>query len=405
MTAADTRPTVQHDAAVPDHSAFPALDGLRAVAVLAVIGTHAAFWTGRYAHGTLGGLLSRLDSGVAVFFVLSGFLLVRPWLRQASGGPRVSVRTYVWRRGLRILPLYWLTVAIALVAAPENRGAGAGDWLRHLALLQIYRVGWLRQGLTQTWSLCSEVAFYLVLPLIGAVAVRLCRRRGWRSGPLLAGCAALVAVNIAWLVVADRLGWAQRLTAALWLPTFLSWFAAGMALAVVVCDVELDPRRWPRLRAAASAPGACWTVALALLVFVATPLGGPRGLGESDAATAITRNLAYAALAALLALPCVLGRASPTVAVLANRPMRYLGRISYSMFLLHLLVLEAVMSALGNRVFNGSAAQVFLLTTAGTIAVSAVAYRLVERPAMRLRRLVRPTGVRRGRRSPSTPPR
>ncbi len=394
MSAVDAAVARPSGEAVPDHSRFPALDGLRAVAVLAVIGTHSGFWTGRYERGVGGGLLARLDCGVAVFFVLSGLLLVRPWLQQGDGGRQVSLRTYFWRRALRILPIYWITVAIALLFVPDNRNAGTGDWLRHAALLQIYRTGWLRQGLTQTWSLCTEAAFYVVLPLLGIAAVRWNRRRGWHALPLLAGCGALVALTVAWLAVANNVSWARDEPFEFWLPSFLSWFATGMALAVVVHDVERDPGRWPRLRAAASAPGACWTVALALLVLVSTPIGGPRGLGQTDAGTAIARNLVYAAMAALVTLPCVLGRSRLNAAVLANRPMRYLGRISYSMFLLHLLVLEAVMHVLGNRTFTGSAGQVFLFTTGGTIAVAALAYRVVEQPAMRLRRLVRPRGRR-----------
>lgn len=394
MTAVEADAARTAGDAVPDHSRFPALDGLRAVAVLAVIGTHSGFWTGRYDRGIGGGLLARLDSGVAVFFVLSGLLLVRPWLQQATGARPVSLRVYFWRRALRILPIYWITVAIALLFVPDNRNAGPGDWLRHAALLQIYRTGWLRQGLTQTWSLCTEAAFYVVLPLLGIVAVRWNRRRGWHAAPLLAAFAGLVAVTVAWLAVANDASWAQGRPFEYWLPSYLSWFATGMGLAVVVHDVDLHPGRWARLRAAASAPGACWTVALALLVLVSTPIGGPRGLGQSDAGTAIARNLVYAAMAALVALPCVLGRSRLNEAVLANRPMRYLGRISYGMFLLHLLVLEAVMHVLGNRTFTGSAGQVFLFTTGGTIAVAALAYRVVEQPAMRLRRLVRPGGHR-----------
>jgi len=57
-------------AARPDHSAFPALDGIRALAVAAIVGTHAAYWTYRYGRGPGSGMLTRLDSGVAVFFVL-----------------------------------------------------------------------------------------------------------------------------------------------------------------------------------------------------------------------------------------------------------------------------------------------------------------------------------------------
>src|SRR5512133_1784909 len=69
-----------------DHSAFPALDGLRAVAVAAVVLTHAAYWTGRTERGLGAAVLARMDVGVAVFFVISGFLLVRPSVGSQPGG-------------------------------------------------------------------------------------------------------------------------------------------------------------------------------------------------------------------------------------------------------------------------------------------------------------------------------
>ena len=70
---------------------FPLLDTMRAVGALCVLTTHAAFWAGDYTrHGTWGTVLARLDVGVAIFFVLSGFLLSRPWLpaRRPTGRPR-----------------------------------------------------------------------------------------------------------------------------------------------------------------------------------------------------------------------------------------------------------------------------------------------------------------------------
>ena len=86
MTETQQRPAPVPSAAAdrPDHSEFPALDGLRALAVTAVVGTHCAYWTYRYGRGVGQGLLARLDSGVAIFFVLSGFLLSRAWLIAAA---------------------------------------------------------------------------------------------------------------------------------------------------------------------------------------------------------------------------------------------------------------------------------------------------------------------------------
>ncbi|WP_161475904.1 acyltransferase family protein, partial [Mycobacterium tuberculosis] len=59
------------------------LTGIRAVAALLVVGTHAAYTTGKYTHGYWGLMSSRMEIGVPIFFVLSGFLLFRPWVKSA----------------------------------------------------------------------------------------------------------------------------------------------------------------------------------------------------------------------------------------------------------------------------------------------------------------------------------
>ncbi|COU99576.1 acyltransferase [Mycobacterium tuberculosis] len=69
------------------------LTGIRAVAALLVVGTHAAYTTGKYTHGYWGLMSSRMEIGVPIFFVLSGFLLFRPWVKSAAtGGPRPPPR-------------------------------------------------------------------------------------------------------------------------------------------------------------------------------------------------------------------------------------------------------------------------------------------------------------------------
>ena len=90
---------------------FPALDVLRLVGALAVLTTHVAFQTGEYfPNGVVGTLLARMDIGVAIFFVLSGFLLSRPWWASAaSGTPAPMVGRYALKRLLRIWPVYLVT--------------------------------------------------------------------------------------------------------------------------------------------------------------------------------------------------------------------------------------------------------------------------------------------------------
>ena len=154
----------------PGHTTYPGLDGLRALAVLAVVTTHCAYWTGRYERGWGTNALARLDFGVAIFFVLSGFLLVRPWLTAArTGGTPLDA-------GVRPAPGrahhagVLIAVALRPGAPPPERPGDRADWVRHLTLVQIYQYGWMREGLTQTWSLATEVAFYVLLPVVGLLS-------------------------------------------------------------------------------------------------------------------------------------------------------------------------------------------------------------------------------------------
>ena len=126
---------------------FPVLDTLRAVGALAVLTTHVAFQSGAYVrHGVWGALLSRLDVGVAIFFVLSGFLLSRPYLARAPDRRRT--------RG-RALLLQALAAHLPGVRRDGVAGAGAGpreprprwaDWVRTLTLTNIYTSRGCRRG-------------------------------------------------------------------------------------------------------------------------------------------------------------------------------------------------------------------------------------------------------------------
>jgi peptidoglycan/LPS O-acetylase OafA/YrhL len=284
---------------------YPGLNGLRLIAATMVVLTHAAFFTGRYHEDGPGRLFARLDSGVALFFVLSGFLLSLPMLRAvAAGHPRPRTAAYLWRRALRVLPVYWLTVAAALVLFPGKDGAGAADWVRHLLLGQIYGWAWLREGLTHTWSLCTEVSFYAVLPLLVAGLALLSGDR-WRPRRVLAGLGVLMALGLVWLAWAES---DDRISAPvnLWLPSFLPWFGAGMAMAVLV----VTGRSWRPVRLAhdlGSSPGTCWAITGALFWIACTPVAGAIGLTGDAAGPAVIRNLLYTGAATMAVWPLVFG--------------------------------------------------------------------------------------------------
>jgi peptidoglycan/LPS O-acetylase OafA/YrhL len=373
---------------------FPSLDGMRAVAVLAVVVTHVAFQTGRYERGFAGSALARLDVGVAIFFVISGFLLVQPWFRVAAvGGPIPSLRVYVVRRVARIMPAYVAAVVLALLTVPENSGAGAGDWVRQLLLLQNYGAGNLKEGLTHTWSLSTEVAFYTLLPLLGVAVLWLCRSR-WRPRAVAVALAVLAAVPVGWYLFLHESAGDRWATGGLWLPGYLGWFAAGMALALVRVHVDLGDAApgsgWVRVDALGRHPFTWWAVALGAFLVAASPVAGPRTLESLTSWEAVTKSLLYLVVATAVVAPAALAESPVTTTLLGNRFMRYLGDISYGVFLYHLVVLEWVVAALGLPLFTGDLVQVLPLVLAGTVLLAAVSRRVLEEPVLRWAHRFRP---------------
>ena len=360
----------------------PALTGLRAVAALSVVGTHAAFGTGALNRGYPGMMLGRLDIGVAIFFVLSGLLLFGPWVRAAAAGTAgPSVRRYGRNRLRRIMPAYLVTVVAAyllyqLRPVEPNPGHTWTGLFRNLTLTQIYGdyfSGYQHQGLTQMWSLAVEVAFYLLLPVLAWVLVTVVCRGRWRPRVLLAGLAAVAAVSPLWLVVLNTTDWLPA-GARLWLPHYLVWFGGGMMLAVLR---SLGVRcRWHTALAAA---------VVGYLV-VSTPLAGSMNGRGPDLGADLVRTLLYAVIATLVVAPVALPgpaagptRQDPYTRLLGWRPMVRLGEISYEIFLLHVIVMEVALSVvLGWPLFTGSAAVLFALTVALTAPPAWVLHRMTR---------------------------
>ncbi|WP_406073481.1 acyltransferase family protein [Micromonospora sp. NBC_01638] len=366
---------------VSEHSVtgrLPALDALRAIGAVAVVGHHVGFQTAVTMNTTWGGWLARLDVGVAVFFVLSGFLLFRPWaLSAATGRARPRAGRYLWRRALRILPAYWLAVVVCLIVLPQNRPASAGDWIRHLTFTQIYGSGQLRYGLSQTWSLATEVAFYLVLPLIAVLAVG----RSWRPIRTVLIVSGGVLVTAGWLTMM-AFGWLDTALHTMWLPSYGAWFGAGMALAAahVALRTGTAPAAFRVLDDLASAPVACWAAAVALMAIATTPVAGPRDLAGPTAAEFAVKLALYLTIAALILIPVAFGGPSRVKGVFGSTSARWLGTVSYGLFLWHPLVIELIYLLDDRPLFTGGLLNTFALTMVFGLAYAAVSYYSVERP-------------------------
>ena len=362
--------------AVASVDRVPSLTGVRALAAILVVATHAAYTTGKYTHGYVGLLFSRMEIGVPIFFVLSGFLLFAPWVRALrSGTAAPSLRRYARNRVRRIMPAYVVTVMAAyLLYHFHNAGPNPGhSWyglLRNVTLTQIYTDAYmfshLHQGLTQMWSLAVEVAFYVALPILAyLLLVVLCRRR-WRPGLLLAGLVGLALISPAWMAIVHTVDFLPD-GARLWLPGYLAWFIGGMVLTVLAA---MGIRCYGFI-----------VVPLAVLSYfiVSTPIAGEATTSPTGLAQALVKTGFYAVIATLVVAPLALGDRGAYSRLLSSAPMVWLGEISYEIFLVHLIVMElAMVEVLHWKVYTGSMPVLFIVTLALTIPVAWVLHRFTR---------------------------
>jgi len=373
-----------------------ALDGYRAIAAIMVVITHTAFVSGTYTQGAWGAVLSRFDFGVTLFFLLSGFLLYSPWARASMTGVRgPRLAGYSWRRLLRIVPAYAVVVVVVVLALPQAQVARTSASIPlHLAFAQIYVPGALVEGLTQTWSLATEVSFYALLPLLAWVMGRRARGRPvdsarWQLWVLLV----VGLISLAWNVARTLPPLESVAGAGFWLPAHLDWFALGMAGAVFreLHALGHNALGVANLRRIASDTVWCLLSAAALLALAATPLGGPYTLQPGTTLTVVARHLLYGAAAAAFLLPAFFApaRGSGWLRVLAGPIPVYLGTISYGIFLWHLSLMWFVLNVLHWQPFDGGFVVILTLTLAASVVVASASWYLLERPLLTLRGAVR----------------
>lgn len=395
---------------------FPCLDGYRALAAAAVLVFHVNAATGYGDHRAIGWVLARLDVGVSIFFVLSAFLLSRPFvLAHLRGDPAPRVGQYLTRRAVRIFPAYWLALAGVVVLLDRLELRDGGDVAVFGLLLTGYSVEHLfAGGLFQAWTLTIEVAFYLFLPVYAACVASggaLAARRGGRSGrgEVVVGAgdalatggvrAARRAVRAQCLGVAVLFagGLATRtvLTAAepgqvalLFLPSHLFVFSLGIGLAVASAWAEVTGRPVRGAALAGRHPLACWTLAGLAFWSASTQLGLPRqaswvpmGMGKE-----MGRHVLFGMTACFVLLPGVFGQQRRGVVrrALASPPLRWLGTVSYGVYLWHYDLVGALTEGARAPDFG------ITLALAGTasIGIATASYLTLERPLVTLARRV-----------------
>jgi peptidoglycan/LPS O-acetylase OafA/YrhL len=376
---------------------FEAFDGLRAIAATLVIAYHVSLAEGLSRVGILAPLASALKGGVTVFFVISGFLIYLPYARAIRDREDLpDWRTYARRRVVRILPGYWFALTILAFAALAG-SVFTADWWRYYGLTQIYSLNTLFTGVGVAWSLCVEVTFYLALPLFARWMAAAVRRQGVRNGPrsqlTIVGAIAVASVALRGVVCHSLIapvpnGGAIFETA---LPGALDWFAIGIALAVIASTWETNPGRFRPMRWLSYNWSLSW--AMAGLVFTA---GAWEQRGDLFLPLyGVFTHVALGLASAFLVLPAITRESRTRAARILSAPfLAWLGMISYGIYLWHDSVVRVIHGSFTPDPSHpggiGSAVVLFLATVAGAVLLGAASWYLVERPAQRLARRVRP---------------
>jgi peptidoglycan/LPS O-acetylase OafA/YrhL len=355
------------------------------VAALSVVATHTSgLSTFNSSNDLLGPFTARLNVGVTIFFVISGFLLYRPFVAgRLEGRAPPRLLAYGRRRLLRIVPAYWLALTV-LAIWPGLAAVFTHSWWIYYGYVQNLHPGWITGGLAPAWSLCVELSFYVILPFYAMAAARLLRGRD----PMLQARAEYVTLAI--LAAASVVGHTVEHhtnpngTFANTLPGTFLWFALGMGLAVAsaVWHGRSDAELPAPVRLVVQRPWAAWAAAFATLA-ITTRLGLPRTFPPFySERTWLAEYVFYAAIAFFFVLPAVFGddRGGLPRRLLAWRPLAWLGLVSYGIFLWHLPLAEQF-----NDHLPHSYVLVTLATAAAATACATASYYLVERPILRFK--------------------
>lgn len=385
------------------------IEGLRGVAAVSVLIAHAHVHLGATADlGVFRSLVDVLGQGLTLFFALSGFLLYRPFVAHwLEGKPYPNARQFLSNRALRIYPAYiviLLIVCLVLGVAytesiPPGKDVQTAEstvgymtnplliFLNITLLHTLFPVS-IKTGLGVSWSLTVEVMFYLFLPVLGLLLLKLKKRRvaGGSNAkvvflpPFILLVIGLLGKAIVGLITRGEdpanefyLNWGGN-----WVAVFsrsllvhADLFSFGMMAAILI-GWERSGRMSIRSRKAL-----IWSAAIIL----------PVSVGAAKVTTLDDTLFALAA-AAVIVLVCIrTTRGTPNFLsrFMELLPLRFTGLVSYSLYLWHIPVIWFLSRhnlVLAEEQLGANVALVFVVS----LALSTITYYLVEVPALRLKK-------------------
>jgi peptidoglycan/LPS O-acetylase OafA/YrhL len=364
----------------PVRGMIPEVESLRGIAIALVVLYHVDILTGGQALATpgqtslLGAFLHGGHTGVSLFFVLSGFLLARPFLAEAAGGARVARRSYFARRALRILPLYVVVVVIASIRCAVQ----PADLLRGIPYLLFLNA--FPHATTQLvpysdpwWSLATEVQFYLLLPVVAW----LCR---WPRGRRLVGV-----LGVLWVAayVGTVTDWVGTGTVVGRITLYASVFGRGPLFVLGAGAACLLPRL--RAQAGRAPRGVGDAVLVGALVGLAVLLRAVFAVSYIGAE--LSWQWWHLIEGVLWTVVLLVVTAAPlrAHAVVCNPLLGRLGLWSYSLYLVHFPMLWSACHRRGTLrpLLDAWHVPLGMRAVAGVVAsvvLAALSYRLIERP-------------------------
>lgn len=370
---------------------FGSLDGLRAFAILWVIWQHCANTTGGPDPFTNAGA-----SGVGLFFVLSGYLITTLLLREWRSNGSVDLSAFYWRRTLRILPLYYATIAVycVLVAVLERNSAAGRDFFANLPFFLTYTNNWFvdlavnadgerRSIFVFAWTLATEEQFYLLWPPLLVLLTP--RRAYW----ILAGLAAVdIAISASFSGLETPHDTGTRLLKVI--TSFSSEIAFGCVLGGVLHHSRGLEVAWKFL-------GQRWSIwlASAASIWVLFAWEQPSTGWRVTQALVFTMLIGAAVITPRHGLSWLLD--CPLIA--------RIGIVSYGMYLLHMLAIHATKQGFGLMGWSPvEAPWMFLIgSIALAYAAAEISFRWFELPILSLKS--RPAWFGLGRRLSAIPQR
>lgn len=379
-------PVASTDVKAPDPSSrevrdaqISSLTGMRGFAALMVVLVHTAGMT-EYPHVGVHGY------GPIALFVLSGFLLYRPFGRWIMGwAPKPSLTGFAIRRGLRIFPAYWATLHVWYFIYPKAVPQTFGEWVRDVTLINSLQFFELTLGLEQVWSMGVELSWYLTLPVL-AVILHAVVPRVAEVHRLKAHVAILLSVfpfsvaYAAWAYQQD-----QWDSAPMWLPRYLICFALGGLIGLMM-DAEREGAT--DISRGRKVMGDRWLLPILALVFTAIGVSEWSGSftleggGPTLAETLVRDGAGIGLSGTLLVISIFSGAGSPVVRFLSSRLMQATGRWSYGIYLWHLPVLKILAEDVAFGDGPTGFLTWFLWLLPITYLLGAMSYAWVETPAM-----------------------